>query len=44
MSIELESLESEEWPLVDRRLGMSLLNVVDIKWLKESSSIRTSSS
>lgn len=44
MSIELESLESEEWPLVDRRLGASLLNVVDIKWLKESSSIKTSSS
>lgn len=44
MSIELESLESEEWPLVNRRLGASLLNIVDIKWLKESSSIKTFSS
>lgn len=44
MLIELESLESEEWPLMDRRLGASLLNVVDIKWLKDSSSIKTSSS
>lgn len=44
MSIKLESLESEEWPLVNRRLGASLLNVVDIKWLKESSSIKTFSS
>lgn len=44
MSIKLESLESEEWPLVNRRLGASLLNVVDIKWSKESSSIKTFSS
>lgn len=44
MSIELESLESEEWHLVNQRLGASLLNVVDIKWLKESSSIKTFSS
>lgn len=44
MSIELESLESEKWHLVNQRLGASLLNVVDIKWLKESSSIKTFSS
>lgn len=42
MLIKLESLESEEWPLVNRKLGASLLNVVDIKWLKSRRALRLS--